>query len=140
MEQNLEKALYLSVGLWLCILSLSFFFFHYSVFEAYVHEEEKRVSEDKLVGLGQENTVSGISYAEVLYKVLEVKKEQEIKNLSVLYGDARISEANDSPDVWVNGIKAEALDVSTLNSHSFFRVTHETGSSGRIVAIYYDNE
>ena len=149
MNQNLEKALYLGTGLLLCLLSMTIFFNHYKVFQSYISGQEGLIQKDKLVVLGQEKLSQGISYEEVLFKVIEVKELQETRELSEIYSSPSYFDDShgstpgaihawvSSPQVWVNGTKAENLDIGTLSPDMVFQCTQEADEKGRIIVLRY---
>lgn len=149
MNQNLEKMLYLGTGLLLCLVSLNLFFNHYEVFQSYISSREHQVQEDKLVSLEQDSIDRGISYEEVIFMVLEAKKQKEASELSGLYASTpylydpvsttpgAVSTGTPFPEIRVNGVKAEELDLQTLKSDMVFQCSYQTDAQGRIIVLSY---
>ena len=148
MSNNLGKALYLSAGLLLCIISLSFFFSRYAVFQDYMDEAFKAINEDKLVKIDGDIREREITYSEVLHKVLETKRQYETAGISIIYSSApdyqeeNISEpfTEFRPDVYVDGVNARVIDIACIDSAILYACDYDTDVTGKIISILYTSK
>lgn len=137
MSQNIEKILYMGMGLLLCALALTASFSYYDNYQSYIYQGEQHMTEDKMVVFLETETSNHITGSEVLYQVLESKKQKEMNEFSDIYGSSLDLEKMSPAEVWVEGEKATNIDLSTIDLERSYSVDYEENPFGKIIVIRY---
>lgn len=137
MNTNIEKALYLGVGVLLLALAFTFFFSSYRQHRAYIGESLRIINEDRIVTISEENVDSYISGYELIHLILEEKKRTEEGMLSHFYSDDSVNPYKNNSYLWVSGKMAFDMDLSQIDPAMFYVASYEKDSWGKVNKVHY---
>jgi hypothetical protein len=137
MNGNIEKILYIGVGVLLLGVAFMFFFSGYNLCKNYVEKNNEILSEDRMVTISKGKDNFEIRGAEVIHQVIQAKKLEEQKRLSELYSDSIVSYQS-SAQIWISGRNTEEIKTSDIDEDSFYDVEIKKDFFGRITEIKYN--
>ncbi len=136
MNANIEKILYLGVGVLLLGIAFVFFFSGYNRCRGYIEKNNAILSEDRIVTVIEGKGNFEIRGTEVIHQVLQAKKLQESNKLLELYSDALIPYQSFA-EIWVSGKSADDIKISDIDAASSYGVEFKKDNYGRIIKIQY---
>lgn len=137
MNGNIEKILYIGVGVLLLGVAFMFFFSGYNLCKDYVGKNNEILSEDRMVTISERRDDFEIRGAEVIHQVIQAKKLEEKKRLLELYSDSIVSYQS-CAQIWVSGRSAEEINTSDIDEDSFYDIEIKKDFFGRITEIKYN--
>ncbi len=136
MNSNIEKILSISIGVLLIASAFTVFFSSYNRHMDYLNQSMDINDKDAMVGIFEGKVQSRLTGNEVIHRVIEAKGIQEATELSALYGAGDVISAKEL-EIWIDGKKAELVELNDIDPQDYYDVKYETDSQGNIVKVIY---
>ncbi len=139
MNSNIEKILSISASALLAAIAFAVFFSSYNRHVDYINSSRRVFEEDIMVGVSGEEQECHITGCEVIHRIIEEKAKMEAMELQSLYSEDPSTQPENSPEIWVDGKKAEFVGLTDIDPASYWHVSHEADFRGNIIRIVYSS-
>jgi hypothetical protein len=139
MNSNIEKILSISAGALLAAFAFTVFFSNYNRHLDYINSSRRVFEEDIMVEISGEEQECLITGSEIIHSIIEAKTQKEVMELQSLYSAGSFAPPEISPEMLVDGKKADLVELSDIDPESYWQVRYEADFRGKIVRIVYSS-